>query len=104
MIAVIIQMRLLAISHHVMEVNLDVPMLSVYQQIFTVTDIMIVRMKVMRPIVQLLHVPTINFCAPMEAQIKHQSVLQNHSCVMEKKIAMMAQTRKLLAQHLHVQL
>jgi hypothetical protein len=87
-----------------MEVNLDVPMLSVYQQIFTVTDIMIVLMKVMRPIVQLLHVPTINSCVPMEVQIKHQSVLQNHSYVMERETAMMVQTRKLLAQHPHVQL
>lgn len=87
-----------------MEVNLDVPMLFVYQRIFTVTDTMIVPMKVTRLIVQRLRVPIINFYVQMAVRIERQNALRNRSCAMERETVTMEQTRKLLAQHLHVQL
>jgi hypothetical protein len=85
-------------SRHVTEANFDVPMLSVYLPTFTVTVSTIALMRAMKQIVRQSHVPTTNFSVQMAARIVCQSVLPNHSCAMEREIAMMAQTRKRHAQ------
>lgn len=57
-----------------MVVNSVVQMLSAFRLTSIVMDITIVQMKVMKPIVQQLHVPIINFYAHVVVQMAHPNV------------------------------
>ncbi len=80
-----------------MVVNSDVLIRYVFQQISIATDIMIVRMRAMKPTVLQLLVPTISFCVLEVVWEVSRSALRKLNYATENETVKMEQTKKLLA-------